>query len=92
MKQAVFEFRNGLFFNILCFFNKQNARKMDKAQIKFELEKITEIVKRLTFDIPKYELAKELNLARVTLDRRLKEHSWTYEEVLIIKILSNKTR
>lgn len=63
---------------------------MDKAQIKFELEKITETVKRLIFDIPKYELANELNLSRVTLDRRLKEHSWTYEEVLIINILSNK--
>lgn len=63
---------------------------MDKAQIKFELEKITETVKRLIFDIPKYELANELNISRVTLDRRLKEHSWTYEEVLIINILSNK--
>lgn len=63
---------------------------MDKVQIKYELEKITETVKRLIFDIPKYELANELNLSRVTLDRRLKEHSWTYEEVLVINILSNK--
>lgn len=63
---------------------------MEKTQIKYELEHVTETVKRLIFDIPKYELSKELKITMTTLNRRLKEHTWTYEEFLIIKILSNK--
>lgn len=60
-------------------------------KIDYKLKELTETVKRLVFDIPKFELADKLEITRFTLNRRLKEHTWTYKEYLIISELSNKT-
>ena len=61
-----------------------------KKSIIIKAELFTEKVKRLIYDKPKYELADELGISRVTLDNRLKTHNWTYIEYLIINELCSK--
>ena len=63
---------------------------MDKNLIKSKQAAVTEKVKRLIFDIPKYELAKILEVSRVTFDKKLQNHDWSYAEKLIIDQLSAK--
>ena len=57
---------------------------MTKEIAKKESIKLTGMVKRLIFDIPKYELAEKLGISRPTLDRRIIDHNWTYIEYLIL--------
>ena len=63
-----------------------------EKQINNKLQSVTEKVKRLIFDIPKYELAKTLGINQKTFDKRLETNDWKYREVLIIETLIEKQK
>ncbi len=61
---------------------------MTHREAKSKVVSFTDTVKRMIYDIPKIELSKKLGIGRGTLDRRLRDHTWTYQDYLIINELN----
>ena len=77
----------GLFFRLLTLkttIKQYNMQTEVKMKIDARLILVSENVKRLLFDFPKFKMALLLELNERTLNSRLKKHTWTYKEKLFI--------